>query len=280
MALHNLARVYSSTTGTGTLTLGAAVPGFLTFGDAGVLDGETVTYSIRDRSNSEIGQGVYTASGTTLSRVTVYESTNSGNKISCSGNEQVLITAAAENIGWNLAMSESGASVTNWTVDRGTWVSDGTVIKQTDKDAAFKDAYFNTQQPVAPAYVLEADVKMVSAGAGAVRTVGLVVGYGGAISSAGVGVDIRLSTTRKLLLMKAFTTEILTVAFSFSDDTFYRLRVVTSGGVASAYVDGVLIGSAGQFIDNAADARYIGLQSFGCEAHWKNIKGYSLALPF
>ena len=36
MALHNLARVTSATTGTGTLTLGSAVSGFLTFADAGV----------------------------------------------------------------------------------------------------------------------------------------------------------------------------------------------------------------------------------------------------
>jgi hypothetical protein len=98
MALHNLARVTSATTGTGTLTLGSAVSGFLTFGDAGVVDAEQVVYSIRDGANSEIGIGTYTASGTTLSRDTVYESTNSGNKINCSGSQEVFITAAAENI--------------------------------------------------------------------------------------------------------------------------------------------------------------------------------------
>lgn len=98
MTLHNLARVTSATTGTGTLTLGSAVSGFLTFADAGVTNSEVVTYAIRDGSNSEIGRGTYTSAGTTLSRDTVYESTNAGAKIDCSGSQEVFITAAAEDI--------------------------------------------------------------------------------------------------------------------------------------------------------------------------------------
>lgn len=93
--LYNLARVSTATTGTGTITLGAAVAGFLTFANAGVADGDTVTYAISDGSNSEIGRGVYTASGTTLTR-SVLKSTNSNSAISLSGSAQVVITAAAE----------------------------------------------------------------------------------------------------------------------------------------------------------------------------------------
>ena len=96
MALHNLARVTSATAGTGTLTLGTAVSGFLLFADAGVVDGETVTYAIRDGANSEIGRGVYNTAGTTLTRATILESTNGGSAISCSGSQEVFITAAAE----------------------------------------------------------------------------------------------------------------------------------------------------------------------------------------
>lgn len=93
--LYNLARVTTATTGTGTITLGSAVAGFLSFAGAGVGDGETVTYAIKDGSNSEIGRGVYTTSGTTLTR-TVLKSTNSNNAISLSGSAVVFITAAAE----------------------------------------------------------------------------------------------------------------------------------------------------------------------------------------
>lgn len=95
--LYNLARMTSATTGTGTLTLGSAVTGFRSFADAGVSNGETVRYSIRDGANSEMGSGVYTTSGTTLTR-TVVSSTNSNNPINLSGAAEVFITPAAIDI--------------------------------------------------------------------------------------------------------------------------------------------------------------------------------------
>jgi hypothetical protein len=99
-ALYNLARVTTATIGTGTITLGAAVSGFLTFAQAGVPDGAVVTYAINDGANSEIGQGSYTASGTTLTRNTIYRSTGAGNtaRISLSGAAQVFICLAAEDV--------------------------------------------------------------------------------------------------------------------------------------------------------------------------------------
>jgi len=95
--LYSLARMTTATSGTGTITLGSAVAGFLSFASAGISDGETITYAIKDGNNSEIGRGVYTASGTTLTR-TVLKSTNSNNAISLSGSAEVFITTAAEDI--------------------------------------------------------------------------------------------------------------------------------------------------------------------------------------
>lgn len=95
--LFNLARMTTGTTGTGTITLGSAVTGFLSFSDAGVGDGDTVTYAISDGSNSEIGTGVYTASGTTLTR-SVLKSTNSDSAIDLTGSAQVMITPSAEDL--------------------------------------------------------------------------------------------------------------------------------------------------------------------------------------
>lgn len=85
----------TATTGTGTLTLGSAVSGFLSFAGAGVSDGEIIGYAISDGSNSEIGRGTYTSSGTTLSR-TVLKSTNSDSAISLTGSAQVMITPSAQ----------------------------------------------------------------------------------------------------------------------------------------------------------------------------------------
>lgn len=98
MKLFNLARVTSATVGTGTLTLGSAVAGYLTFALAGVADGDVVLYGIKDGSASEVGWGTYTASGTTLSR-NVFKSTNANALISASGSQEVYISALASDGG-------------------------------------------------------------------------------------------------------------------------------------------------------------------------------------
>ncbi len=95
-ALKNLARMTTATTGTGTMTLGAAVANFLTFDLAGVPDGAQVSYGIKDTSNSEAGRGRYTKSGTSLSRDIISESTNAGAAINLSGAAEVFVTALAE----------------------------------------------------------------------------------------------------------------------------------------------------------------------------------------
>lgn len=88
----NRAKMTTSTTGTGTITLGTASVGFQTFADAGVSDGDVVQYVIEEGANFEIGTGTYTASGTTLSRGAT-ESSNSGSAISLTGAATVSITA-------------------------------------------------------------------------------------------------------------------------------------------------------------------------------------------
>ena len=92
--LADLARVTTPTTGTGTLTLGAPVAGYLSFAAAGVPDGAVVSYGIADTGQSETGAGTYNASAGTLTR-SVHKSTAAGNNtpIALSGAAQVFITA-------------------------------------------------------------------------------------------------------------------------------------------------------------------------------------------
>lgn len=91
----------SETTGTGTLTLvGAAPTGFRTFAAAHAT-GDTVRYAITsmDQSEWEVGEGVWTSSGNTLSRATVYASSNSNALVSFSaGVKNVAAVAVAADV--------------------------------------------------------------------------------------------------------------------------------------------------------------------------------------
>ena len=92
VVLVNRAKMSTATTGTGTITLGSAETGYQSFAAAGVTDGDTIRYVIEDGTNWEIGNGTYTAGGTTLSR-TVIESSNSDTAINLSGNAVVFVSS-------------------------------------------------------------------------------------------------------------------------------------------------------------------------------------------
>lgn len=125
-------QVSSSTTGTGTLTLGVALGGFQDFSVIG--DGNTTYYAITSNGEWEVGIGTYTASGTTLSRDTVLESSNSGSKINLSGTSAVFCTYPAEksvyydasgNVEINITGS-SGSVANNLTAGTNISFSSGT----------------------------------------------------------------------------------------------------------------------------------------------------------
>lgn len=96
--LYNIARMTTATTGTGNITLGSAVAGFLTFAQAGIANGEVISYAIEDGNNREVGRGIYSSTGPTLQRAAISRSTNSNAAINLSGNAQVFIAAIAEDI--------------------------------------------------------------------------------------------------------------------------------------------------------------------------------------
>jgi hypothetical protein len=89
LVLNDRVKTTTTTTGTGTYTLGTAAPGFQAFSSVG--DGNTTYYSVTDGTNWEIGIGTYTASGTTLARTTILESSNSNAAVNWVQEQKTLL---------------------------------------------------------------------------------------------------------------------------------------------------------------------------------------------
>ena len=85
----------TTTTGTGTYTLGGAATGFESFAVIG--NSNTTYYCCTDGTDFEVGIGTYTASGTTLARTTLLHSSNSDSAVNwTSGTRDIFCTQPAE----------------------------------------------------------------------------------------------------------------------------------------------------------------------------------------
>ncbi len=87
----------SATTGTGPLTLAGAPTGTQTFGD-GVGDGNGCHFITAMGSDWEWSSGVYTSSGTTVTRAKTYRSTNSDAAVNWAAGTKVVFTFDPHNL--------------------------------------------------------------------------------------------------------------------------------------------------------------------------------------
>tara|TARA_R110001592_G_C13050179_1_gene740075 strand:+ start:63 stop:578 length:516 start_codon:yes stop_codon:yes gene_type:complete len=97
LVINDRVKEISTTTGTGTLTLGGAQTGFETF-SAGIGASNTTYYAIynQDTNQWEVGLGTLNAGATTLARTTVITSSNSDNLVDfTSGTKDVFCTLPA-----------------------------------------------------------------------------------------------------------------------------------------------------------------------------------------
>lgn len=96
MSLLNRAKSTTSTTGTGTMTLGPGAALFLSWANAGAKNNRAYRYLIDDSTSWELGWGVYSSSGTTLTRNLMSSST--GSLINLSGSATVSCVSTLQDI--------------------------------------------------------------------------------------------------------------------------------------------------------------------------------------
>lgn len=97
LVVRDRVKVTTTTTGTGAITLGAAVTGFQDFSVIG--NGNTTYYTISDSVTGawEVGLGTYSSTGPTLTRNTVLDSSNAGALVNfAAGSKDVFVVYPAE----------------------------------------------------------------------------------------------------------------------------------------------------------------------------------------
>ena len=104
---------YTTTTGTGTLTLAGTKSGYQQFAVVG--DGSTTYYTIvAENGDWESGIGTYTSSGTTLARTTVLASSNSNNLVNfAAGTKEVFSSLPASGFVEKLSSSANLQDLTD-----------------------------------------------------------------------------------------------------------------------------------------------------------------------
>ena len=152
----------TASTGTGTITLGAAVSGFIRFqDDTRLTDGSQVYYTIEDGLNRERGIGTYTASGTTLSRDVIHATVDSGTYtenpgtgLSLSGSAIVSCSAIANT--HNQRICRVHNNNTTETLTANTWLNCSFSTADTDQ--------IGCHDPLNPTYLtIPAGVSKISA---------------------------------------------------------------------------------------------------------------------
>jgi hypothetical protein len=108
-----------------SFTLTGLVTGFQSL--AGVGNGNTTYYSSFDQSgNWEVGLGTYSTTGPTLTRTTIYSSSNSGSAVTFSGGVTVFVTYPSSK-SVNLDATTGTAFAPAFNASNGLLLNNGTV---------------------------------------------------------------------------------------------------------------------------------------------------------
>jgi hypothetical protein len=124
----------TTTSGTGTVVLLGAAPGYQTFAVIG--NGNQTYYAISGGSDYEVGIGTYYSGNTSLSRDTILASSNANAAVVLSGTYDVFVTYPAEEAvyvenGAVFANGSSNVTFTNINVTNGSFLGNVTITSGT-----------------------------------------------------------------------------------------------------------------------------------------------------
>ena len=124
LVLNDRVKETATVSGTGNATLAGADTGFVTFQNA-IGNGNSTYYTIVNATGDEweVGLGTYTSSSNTLSRDTIFTSTNSNNKVTFTpGEKTVFVTFPASKavstdmVGTMYSQNANNVSITGGTI--------------------------------------------------------------------------------------------------------------------------------------------------------------------
>jgi hypothetical protein len=251
---------------------------------SGVADGDVLTY---DSGGSEwiaatpsAGGGVTVQDeGTPLTTTaTTLNFTGAGVTASGAGATKTIDIPGASGVGtWTLDLNQTGSSTTGWNSHGGgTWTSNGTEIVQTGTGGSWRIYRYGTELMVGWPFILECEAQ-VTAGAGGIQRVGI-----GTTDSTGGANGFNLNAdiaTNNMAFDKHNSATLISVGITFDPSIWYKLRIVSTSGGVTVYVDGTLRGSAFTLSQSAWNGgAFPCLYSYGVDALFRNIKGWTLSV--
>lgn len=244
LVLKDRVKETTTTTGTGTITLAGAVSGFQSFSVIG--NANTTYYSIVDSTAGtwEVGIGTYTSSGTTLSRDTVLESSNSGSLVNFgSGTKDVFCTYPAERSvpitgGISLLSDQANTSTGYLSIPSGTTAQrpaspTTSMVRYNTTESAYEVYNGSSWKPLSiGSYAYSASYLIIGGGGGGGSVAGGGGGAGGLLSGT---TTISFGTSYSFVIGAggAGKTTVYTSPLdgsSGSDSTGFSLTAIGGGG--------------------------------------------------
>ena len=191
--------------------------------------------------------------------------------------------AAAGGGGYDLVVNADGTVSTPFTVQAGTWSSDGASYGNTvNPGAAYARSRYDTKVPFGRGFVAQVEMQFPTASQGTGTNVqgGLIVGHDGSTSAGALVGILDTGTAQRVEVGRQASASITTYSTTIAKDTWYTLRMVVSGSYVSTYLDGTLLGTA--LIHSVAApviADYLQLIAYNSLTRFRNLKCWFATLP-